>query len=146
MNYSTAIFLISDEIRAVEATYEAADDARRTVFKTFDDNIQVDDYVVVPTDTRHKMTVCKIVEVDVDIDFDTKAEIGWIVGVVDRADFEKISTQEAEAIAKIKTAEKRRKRDKLRASLIADHDAEVKALPLYSLEDKGKGDAATRKD
>ena len=61
MNYSTAIFLISDEVRAINVTYERDGDAKRTLFKTFSKTIKIDDYVVVETNTRHHMTVCKVV-------------------------------------------------------------------------------------
>lgn len=132
MNHSLAVFLISDSVRAVLATYEAGDDAPRTMFKTFNEDIAVDDYVVVPTETRHKMTVVKVVEVDVEPDFDSDADYQWIVGVVDRASFEDIEFQEREAVAKIKSAEKRKKRDELREALATDEAAlnELKALPL----------------
>lgn len=138
MNYTRAIFLISDDVRAVDVTYEPDDNAPRTTYKTFDRNIRVDDYVVVPTNTRHKMTVCKVVAVDVDPDLESAAEMNWIIGVVDRADFEDITRQENEAVDKIKAAEKRRKREELRKSLLADMaDDEIKALPIaQSVESK----------
>lgn len=92
MNYTTAIFLISDQARAVNVTYESDDDAPRTMFKTLDPNIKVDDFVTVPTDTRHHMTVCKVVEVDVEPDLETSKEMKWIVGVVGTADFDQIKS------------------------------------------------------
>ena len=132
MNHSLAVFLISASVRAVLATYEAGDDAPRTMFKTFNDDIKVDDYVIVPTTTRHKMTVVKVVEVDVEPDFDSHHDFDWIVGVVDRASFEEIELQEAAAIEKVKSAERRKKRDELGAALATDEAAlkELKALPL----------------
>lgn len=77
MNYSTAIFLINKDVRAIAVTYEKIDmnqDTTKmkfsapylsggklptgaTVFKTMDPKVKVDDYVTVPTDTRHGMTV-----------------------------------------------------------------------------------------
>lgn len=36
MNYSTAVFLINDKVRAVYGTYEAGERAAKTMFKTFD--------------------------------------------------------------------------------------------------------------
>ena len=141
MNYSTAIFLISDKCRAVMVTYETDTppngnkiDAKRTLFKTLDPKIKVNDFVVVGTDTRHHMTVCKVVEVDVEPDFDSSDEVKWIVGVVDTADATEVKRQEDEAIVKIKSAEKRRKRRQLRDDLIADAEADLKALPIYTAE------------
>ncbi len=132
MNYSTAIFLISDQARAVQVTYEDDENASRTMFKTLDPNIKVDDFVTVPTDTRHKMTVCKVVEVDVEPDLETSREMQWIVGVVGTADFDQIKSQEGDAIARIKSAEKTRKRKELREALLADVGDGLKALPIYS--------------
>jgi len=131
MNYSTAIFLVSDRVRAISVTYDFGENANRTIFKSMNRKISVDDYVVIPTDTRHGMTVCKVVDVDVEIDLDQSATIEWIVGVVDTIDFKDIQNQEAEAIAIIKSAEKRRKRDELRESLIADTGDALTTLPIF---------------
>ena len=136
MNYSMAIFLISDKARAVEVTYEEGDNPPRTLFKTLDPSIQVGDYVVVQTDTRHHMTVCKVAGVDVEPDFDSGKEIKWIIGVVEKADFDDLTRQENEAIARIKSAEKRKKREELREALLADANGDLKALPIYSQAEK----------
>ena len=136
MNYSRAIFLISDEVRAVNVTYEDDEDAPHTMFKTLDPNIAVDDYVVVPTNTRHRMTVCKVAETDVEPDLEASSDLQWIIGIVNRADFEDIKRQETEAITKIKSAEKRRKREELRKALLADAEDDIKALPIYTASDE----------
>jgi len=139
MNYSRAIFLISDEVRAVDVTYETDSNgtpAPRTTFKTFDTKIKVDSYVVVPTNTRHHMTICKVVAVDVEPDLEATTDMEWIVGVVNPANFNKIKSQEGEAIAKIKSAEKRRLRNELREKLLDDvGEVEIKALPIYSAKE-----------
>lgn len=134
MNYSTAIFLISDRARCVKVNYEP--DAKDFyAFKTFDPDIAVDDLVVVPTNTRHGMTVCRVAEVDIEPDFNAHYEMKWLVGRVDRASYDEIIGQEAEAVAKMRRAEKRRKRKQLRADMIADSEAELKALPIYDVSD-----------
>lgn len=132
MNYSMAIFLISEDVRAVMVTYEEGEDAPRTMYKTFDKSIKVGDYVTVPTNTRHKMTVCKVADVDIEPDVENETNVEWIIGMVDRANFEDISKQEDEAIRKIKSAEKRRKRAELRESLLADAEDDLKSLPIYT--------------
>ncbi len=132
MNYSTAIFLISDQARAINITYEEGDDAPKTMFKTLDPDIKIDDYVAVPTETRHHMTVCKVVEVDVEPDLESGKTMSWVVGVVDRADFDKIKSHEGDAIARIKSAEKTRKRKELRDALLADVGSDLEKLPIYS--------------
>ena len=136
MNYSKAVFLISDDVRAVMVTYEKDEPDRpapRTMYKTFNTKIKVDDFVVVPTKTRHHMTVCKVVQTDVEVDLESSEEMEWVIGVVNRADFEKIKSQEGDAIAKIKSAEKRRKREELRKALLDDvGEKEIMALPIYT--------------
>jgi len=132
MNYSTAIFLISDQARAVLVTYDSEDTSPKTMFKTLDPDIKVDDFVTVPTDTRHNMTVCKVVEVDVEPDLESSTDMKWIIGVVNKADFDQIKSHEGDAIAKIRSAEKTRKRRELRDSLLADVGDSLKALPIYS--------------
>ncbi|MDX2318315.1 MAG: hypothetical protein QNK44_07920 [Hyphomicrobiaceae bacterium] len=135
MNYSRAIFLISDEVRAVEVTYESHEGAPRTVFKTLDQDIKVDDFVVVPTDSRHNMTVCKVMAVDIEPDLESEKDMKWIIGVVNRSDFEDISSQEGDAITKIKAAERRRKSDELRKTMLAGAEEDLKALPIYTAKD-----------
>lgn len=125
MNYSRAIFLISEQVRCVLVTYEPDNltgdkRAERVSYKTFDRTLKPGDYVVVPTNTRWGMTVCRIEAVDVEPDLETDKHMDWIIGKVNRADFEDITRQEDDAIAKIKSAEKRRKREELRKALLDD--------------------------
>lgn len=133
MNYSTAVFLINKNVRAIMATYESEDVAKRTAFKTLDPDIKVGDYIIVPTDTRHKMTVCKVVETDVDLDFDSTVPVLWVIGVVDRSDHEKVLEQEGKAIQAIKSAELHKKRNDLRDAMLGAHLDTIKALPIAAL-------------
>lgn len=131
MNYQRAIFLISDEVRHIVATYLPEEGAKRTSFKTFDRDIGIDDYVVVPSTTRHGMTVVRVVEVDTEPDLDSEEPMEWIVGRIDRTDFEDLERQEAEAVAQIKSAQKRRKREELRQALLDDTaETAIKSLPI----------------
>lgn len=132
MNLSTAVFLINDNARAVMVTYETGENAPKTMFKTFDKSIKVDDFVVVPTDTRHHLTVCKVVEVDVDVDFDSSCQVKWLVGRVDLADTTEIKLWEDKVIESIKSAEKLKKRNELKASmetLIKESGQSIALLP-----------------
>lgn len=132
MNYSTAVFLINDFVRAVSVTYESEDNAKRTLCKTLDKTIKVGDYVVVPTETRHKMTVCKVVEVDSSVDFDSTVQINWIVGKIDRISHQELLDQEATAIEAIRAAELHKKRNDLRDAMLGAHLDTIKALPMAS--------------
>ena len=136
MNYSTAIFLINKSARAVMCEYEP--EGAPKLFKTLNQNIEEDDFVIVETDTRHSMTVVKVVETDVDFDFDTKDKIHWVVGVVDYNTHTKLLKQEAAAIKAIKSAELRKKRADIRENLLADHLDTIKALPISELNGDDK--------
>lgn len=133
MQNSTIIFLINNDARAIKGTYEQ--NGATSVFKTLDQTIKVDDLVVVETDTRHKMTVIRVKEVDVDINFDTQTDVKWIVQKVDTPSFDSLLAQEADAINAVQAAERRRKRDELRATLFADHQDAVKKLALSKTDD-----------
>lgn len=136
MNFSTVIFLINKHVRCVLATYEQDPDTKRTPFKTFDPHVAIGDYVIVPTTTRHGMTVVKIVDTDVDVDFDNSAPMAWIIGRVDRGEYEKNLSQEGDAVTKIRQADSARKRDELRDVLLS-HNGGIKSLPIYDI---GNGD------
>lgn len=129
MNYSTAIFLVNSAVRTDSVSYEPdTNDAtgRRGkgpfyTFKTIDAAIQPGEFVTIPTDTRWKMTVARIEEVDLDVDFDSSVEFKWLIGHISTDAYEAILKQEADAIAKIRSAEKRHKQDELKEKLLADN-------------------------
>lgn len=134
MNYSTAILVLNPDARCLKVTYEVDTVhtvAPREMFKTFDKSLKVGDYVVVPTTTRHNLTVCKVVEVDVDDWMDVSKEIGWIVGSVDMEDAIKVKSWEAAAIESLKDSEKRKRRRELQASMTeAMNEKEKEGLAL----------------
>ena len=138
MNYSLAIFLISDRVRAVATAYQnekkdtGYDEDRHYTYKTFDPNIKVDDLVIVPTGTRHGMTIVKVVAVDVEPDYDSSIDYKWILGVVDTVDADDYMKQEAEAIAAIKSGEKRQRRAALRTTLKESVGGDMTLLLLYT--------------
>ncbi len=133
MNYSMAIFLINNRARAIRGRYDQnSTGAKATMFKTLDPEISVDDFVIVETDTRFLMTIVKVEEVNVDVDFDSSETVRWVIGRVDRSNHDLTLTQEQEAISAIKSAELRKKREGLRKAMLADHDDEIKKLPIYT--------------
>lgn len=132
MNHSTAVFLINDQVRAISCMYEDPEickNALRYVFKSLDPNIKVGDFVIVPTDTRWKMTVVRVMEVDVEPDLESNIQFQWIIGIVSCADYDLIKMKEESAIEMIKRAEKRQKREELRKALALDAEA-IAALPI----------------
>ena len=133
MNYTTAVFLINNTVRAVMCNYEPDAPDKKVMFKTLDPAIKVGDLVIVPTKTRHGMTVSKVVEVDVDVDFDSGTQVGWLVCKVEQASYEATLAQEAQAISVITSAEKTKKRNELAAALLVDSRDALKALPITTV-------------
>lgn len=125
MNYSTAILLVNKDVRVVGVSYEVHPDGKGVKpfipFKTLDKAVRVGDRVAIPTGTRHEMTVGRVEEVDIEIDFDSAVQIGWLVGRVDTGPYEMVLGQEADAIQAIKSAEQRSKREELARKLMADN-------------------------
>ena len=125
MNYSTAIFLINNDVRAVSVSYEQDVEGKGikpfVLFKTFDPGVVVGDHVAIPTGTRHGMTVARVEEVDVEVDVDYGGDMKWLVDRIDTSQRDAIEEQEAQAILTIKSAEKKARQDELRAKLIADN-------------------------
>ncbi len=125
MNYSLSVFLIRPDVRCVAGIYEPKVDGqpepKRGLFKTLDPTIKVGDFVLVPTGTRHRMSVNQIVGVDLDVDFDSCIPMDWIIQVVDRDDWGQTKVMEDNAIAKIKAAEKNHQREELRKKLMLEN-------------------------
>lgn len=151
MNLTTSIFLINRDVRAVMVKYDpnkpaslpnGASVGDPAMHKTLDQTIKVGDYVVIPTLTRHKMTVGKVVEVDVSVDFDSLIPANWIISRVDPAPYEATVKLEAEAIETIKKAEFARKRRELFSSVASSQEEVdmIKALPIYKNGDALKAE------
>lgn len=119
MNLSTAIMLVNESVRSVKVSYDTdyKNNNPNYFFKTLDPDLRVDDYVVVPTDTRHGMTVCKVTEIDFIVDFNAPNQYRWIVGKVDKAGADDIIKQEEVVLAKIAKAEENKMRAELRANM-----------------------------
>lgn len=152
MNFSTAIFLINKDVRAIAVSYDKIDmDADTTkmkyqpaylsgggvpkgseIYKTLDESIKVGDFVVVPTNTRHGMTVCQVVAVDVEIDFDSDEECHWIVGNVSMENFEKTRQGEDQAIQAMKAAQVNKKRNELSDTMLANMGDDIPKLEMFN--------------
>lgn len=137
MNKTTAVFLINKNVRAIKATYDKPDVGKQGggeyTFKSLDATIKPDDFVVVPTDTRHGMTVVKVTETDVDIDLDSSIEYKWIVCKVDKVAYEKVLVDEAEAVRVIRLAEFNKKRADLREGMLGASMADIQGLAITAL-------------
>lgn len=154
MNYSTAVMLINPNIRAIKTTYEPDyTDGRgvvvkkdRIIFKTLDTSIKKGDLVIVPSGTRHKNTVVLVDEVDVEVDFESETQIGWIIDRVDMANANTVAAEETKWIEQIKAAEKRRKREELKKSMIDMYqDSGIDKLPIAHMMDAATAAAIEHK-
>lgn len=139
MNYSTAVMLINQNIRAVKTVYEKDTPNTkhpRVIFKTLDKDIKPGDYVIVPTSTRHGMTVVIVDEVDVEVDFESGTEVKWIVDKVHTAGHETVLGEEAKWIDALKASEKRRKREEIKKNMMEMYaDVGLEKLPIASMAD-----------
>lgn len=133
MHNSMKIFLVNDDIRAIKAVYEADDNAKQEVFKTFDESIDVGDYLIVESETRHMMTVVKVVEVDVEVDIESPLKIKWVVEAIDTKNYNTLQREERKMISMIDSAQKNKKREELKAALFADQE-NLKALPIAHMK------------
>lgn len=125
MNLSVAIFLVNKAVRPVRVSYDPDYPKHNNpdaYFKTLDPSIKVGDKVVVPTTTRHGMTVCKVEDVDFRVNFDSTTDYKWVIGKVDVPAYEDIIAQELKVLDRIGDAEENRKRAEL-----------VKALQLEDI-------------
>jgi len=129
MNYSTSVMLINEDIIAVSTLYtpdpEKGAKGPRTIFKTLDKSIKSGDFVVVPTSSRHYMTVVKVDEVGVDVDFEDPEVVDWIIARVDATAADKIKTLEQVWIEKLKQSEKKHQKNELRKKLLGSTEADI---------------------
>ena len=138
MNYSSAVMLINENIRAVHVVYEPDQEGKvlqtRYTFKTLDKTIQPGDLVVAPTDTRHNFTVVKVVAVDVEVDFESSVQLKWLAGKVDLTEYEAVVAKESEWIDVLKQSEKRRKREEIKKNMFDIYeDTEFNKLAIANM-------------
>lgn len=144
MNYSTAVFLVNNLARAIQVSYESAEKSPKTIFKTLDASIKVGDFVVVPTHTRHEMTVVKVAEVDVDFDIDSPVQMDWIIEPVDRSEYERILRDEEKMVSVLKHQEIQKKREAIRDTLFKDHLEKLKTLEISNIGDSPEPSSSDR--
>ena len=134
MDSSKIVFLINDKVRLIRVSYDSApmpgEKLSHCNFKTLDQSLAVDDFDVVETGTRHGLTVCKVVEVDLDVDFDDGQPLKWAFQRVDFAAIELIRAQEGDAMKAAARAELKRKRDQLREGIFKEHSDMLEGLAL----------------
>ncbi|MEK6886649.1 MAG: hypothetical protein AABW88_02345 [Nanoarchaeota archaeon] len=128
MNYSTSLIALNKNIRVIEIAYDDETSMNpydkknnRKRFRTLDKTVKIDDLVVIPTQTRHLMTVAKVVEVDCRVDFKSKDEIQWLVTRVPTEDYANVLAKEEEFIDQLQKSEERRVAEELKKNLLEMH-------------------------
>lgn len=137
MHSSNYIFLINPTCRAMVVNYDPDKPSEERIVKTLDPNIQKDDLVVVPATTRHEFTVCRVVEADVDIDFERNIKVDWIVHKVDQESYKKMVEEENFAVQKIRSAEIRQKREELSEKLLKNRQEELGEFSIVTARIEG---------
>lgn len=137
MNYSTAVMLFNQDIRAVRVSYDPNDKVNGVVksylFKTLDPDLKVGDFVSIPTDTRHNITVAKVEEVDAEVDFDSTFEMKWIVSRVPVKEYEGILADEQVWIAEMKKAQNLKKKEDIKKSMLDMYQANGSSLETLAI-------------
>lgn len=137
MNYSTAVMLFNQDIRAVRVSYDPNDlvdkKPRSYLFKTLDPDLKVGDYVTIPTDTRHNLTAARVEEIDSEVDFDSSVEIKWIVSRVPVKEYEGILSDEQEWISQMKKAQNRKKKEDIKKNMIEMYQADGASLETLAI-------------
>lgn len=143
MNYSSAVMLINQNIRAVKIVYEKDSEhnkVQRYIFKTLDQSIQKGDLVVIPTSTRHGYTVVMIDEVNVDVDFDSSVELKWIVCKAPIQQYEAILSEEKKWIEAIKESEKLRRREEIKKNMFEMYkDSGIEQIGIATMQASSGG-------
>lgn len=123
-NRSTVLILLNQELlngalHTVRVSYDESVKNQHTIKKTFISDLKPGEFVIVQTSTRYNATVCKVVEVDVEVDFDSDTPIGWVFGRVDMATLEKLCAEEERILNVIRNAELAERRLKLKNTVLA---------------------------
>lgn len=149
MNLSTAVFLISDEVRAIGVTFDQGNhyrtEEKQYVYKTCDQSVCVGDYVIVPVGASDEYKVAIVRSVDADVNYKSDIQYKWVVSRLDLSEYISLKEREQLAIQEVKRIERRSKREQLRKDLVefgGDEIANVKFLTASNVpNDVQKEDA-----
>lgn len=119
--------LVEERIRPVKVEYDPDNQynnkgAQHTqFFKCLDPDAKKDDLVIVSTQTRHGMTVAKIVAIgvaDVIVNFDDPAvQWGWVIGPVPQAQYRSILETEKKIVSQVQEANTNKLKSELKAAM-----------------------------
>lgn len=127
MNLSASVMLVEDSIRPARVEYDPTNDRNNNpskFFKCLDATVSAGDLVIVTTNTRHGMTVAKVVAIgyeDVPVDFNSAEPWGWIVGPVPSAQHDAILATEKAIIGRVSAANANKLKAELKAAMGLEH-------------------------
>lgn len=131
MHKSRNVFLMPNAPLCIVCSYNPVDEFKKTPtnqyhdrnlreFKSFDESLEKGDYVVIPTGSRHGMTVVQVHEVGAEADIDSDTEVPWIIGKVDKSNYEEMQATEDRINKVFRAAEIRRRQAEKTKDLMDD--------------------------
>jgi len=138
MHNDRKVLLINDDIKVIRSAYDAHEDASTTEFKTFNADLAVGDLILVPTGTRHKLAVNKIIEVDVKADWESSSPLPWVAGKVDNQEYVHCLAQEATILEAMKDADKNKRAKEIKQAMVdsvEDGVLQITAAPAVAEPD-----------
>lgn len=123
MNPSAAVMLVEDSIRPCRVEYDPdnyKNNSDHKFFKCLDPAIKKDDLVIVTTNTRHGMTVAKVVAIgvaDVPVNFEGHETWGWVVGPVPSDQHKHILETEKAIVGRVQEANTNKLKAELKAAM-----------------------------
>lgn len=134
MNYSTAVLLVSEQVKAIGVKFGTSGGSlsgKEYVYKTTED-VELGDLVLVQTDDNiYSYKVVEVTNLDPEVPFEGDRKIKWIVQKVDLTLRETNEEREAEVVEKVMQANKKSKREQLRDMLMASVSDEDKKLLTF---------------
>lgn len=125
MHDSRTVFLLDDNIKCVSGKYDIGHNSSTEEFKTAIEGIEVGDYVVVPTDTRQKMTVVRIDEINIEPDLESDVKMDWVMCKVPKQAYDATMASEKTFVDRTRVAARIRKKEQLIKDLQIDTSMKV---------------------
>jgi len=142
-NDSTKIFLFNDDVKAIRIKWEREDEREvpyatgpdGELCKTFIEGIEVDDLVVIETDSRHGFTTAKVCEIDVEPDPTSGEHARWVIAKVELDEYKDFVKKEKAMIKGLQRAENKASRERLREQMVGQHGEEIAKLADFNTKD-----------
>ncbi len=118
LNKSLAPFLVDENVIGVIAAYEDHHKKEEGKFyKSVGLDIKVGDLIIVPAKTRLGFTTNKVLEVNVQPDFEKTTTVQWVAGVCTSQHYDSLVASEDAMLVKVREAEQNQAKEELKVSL-----------------------------